>query len=71
MGTYYYIVCDQCRQRLPLWGRWAHSCGLLLPGRDDPDTVQSFINEHLRHGISIIDEDSSRMVYECDFEDER
>ncbi len=56
MSTYYYLCCDKCRSLVPFWGRWAGGPGTIPTARKWPDSVQDFLYDHLKHGISVASE---------------
>jgi hypothetical protein len=71
VSVYYYLACDQCRERLPFWGRGIGGVGLLRPASDDADAAQEFIDDHEEHSLRFVREQRPGLdEYSCPFEDQ-
>ena len=62
MSTYYFLICDDCREYFPLWGRFVGGSSLLWPANEDTSTVTSYIYRHSSCcDIKLISENDERI----------
>jgi len=70
MSTYYYLGCDVHKQRVPFWSRYAGGPSVIPTAREEPETVQDFIEIHLGCGMTVFSEHDDRAeTYACTLED--
>jgi hypothetical protein len=69
MSTYYYLGCYKCRECVPFWARGPGGAGLMASAVEQPETVQDFLEVHLKHGVQAFDEHDERNEQYSDFLD--
>ena len=63
MGMDYYVACPKCN--LCVWAWWRNAgraCGTPLAEPDKASRFQAFVDEHIGHGLTFVNEhDAARM----------
>lgn len=60
MSTYYYLCCDTHKATVPFWSRYAGRPCVIPTAREQPYTVQNFIDAHLTCPMTVISEHDER-----------